>query len=63
MYALYFLLVTVICVIMMSPTVEQQMRDHVSTPVNKSLNTVSLFQLQVWLDCSEQYKKDHTQNR
>lgn len=31
MYAFYFLLVTIICVIMMSPTVEQEMRDHVST--------------------------------
>ncbi|KAM4576521.1 serine incorporator 5 [Odontesthes bonariensis] len=29
MYALYFLLVTVICVIMMSPTVEQEMRDNI----------------------------------
>uniref|UniRef100_A0A4W5PXD3 Serine incorporator 5 n=1 Tax=Hucho hucho TaxID=62062 RepID=A0A4W5PXD3_9TELE len=29
MYALYFLLVTVICVVMMSPTVEQEMRDHI----------------------------------
>lgn len=29
MYALYFLLVTVICVIMMSPTVEEQMRDNI----------------------------------
>lgn len=31
MYAFYFLLVTTICVIMMSPTVEQGMRDNVST--------------------------------
>uniref|UniRef100_A0A8D3BU46 Serine incorporator 5 n=1 Tax=Scophthalmus maximus TaxID=52904 RepID=A0A8D3BU46_SCOMX len=29
MYAFYFLLVTIICVIMMSPTVEQEMRDHI----------------------------------
>ncbi|XP_061117224.1 serine incorporator 5 isoform X2 [Conger conger] len=29
MYALYFLLVTVICVIMMSPTVEQVIRDNI----------------------------------
>ncbi|XP_055775982.1 serine incorporator 5 [Salvelinus fontinalis] len=29
MYALLFLLVTVICVVMMSPTVEQEMRDHI----------------------------------
>ncbi|XP_029296274.1 serine incorporator 5 [Cottoperca gobio] len=29
MYALYFLLVTIICVIMMSPTVEEQMRDNI----------------------------------
>ncbi|XP_034398024.1 serine incorporator 5 isoform X1 [Cyclopterus lumpus] len=29
MYALYFLLVTAVCVIMMSPTVEQQMRDNI----------------------------------
>ncbi|KAA8592313.1 hypothetical protein FQN60_017768, partial [Etheostoma spectabile] len=29
MYALYFLLVTIICVIMMSPTVEQELRDHI----------------------------------
>ncbi|XP_029019009.1 serine incorporator 5 [Betta splendens] len=29
MYALYFLLVTIICGIMMSPTVEQQLRDHI----------------------------------
>lgn len=29
MYALYFLLVTIICVIMMSPTVEQQMKDNI----------------------------------
>lgn len=31
MYALYFMLVTVICIIMMSPTVEQQML-NVSPP-------------------------------
>lgn len=30
MYALYFLLVTIICVVMMSPTVEDLMKDHVS---------------------------------
>ncbi|KAG5841184.1 hypothetical protein ANANG_G00196870 [Anguilla anguilla] len=29
MYALYFLLVTVICVIMMSPTVEKEIRDNI----------------------------------
>ncbi|XP_008335059.1 serine incorporator 5 [Cynoglossus semilaevis] len=29
MYALYFLLVTIICVIMMSPTVEQVFKDHI----------------------------------
>ncbi|KAJ8405616.1 hypothetical protein AAFF_G00315960 [Aldrovandia affinis] len=29
MYALYFLLVTIICVIMMSPTMEKEMRDHI----------------------------------
>ncbi|KAG7243991.1 hypothetical protein INR49_006152 [Caranx melampygus] len=29
MYALYFLLVTVVCVIMMSPTVEQEMKDSI----------------------------------
>lgn len=31
MYALYFLLVTVVCVTMMSPTVEQKIKTHVST--------------------------------
>lgn len=31
MYALYFMLVTITCVIMMSPTVEMQMRDNVSS--------------------------------
>lgn len=34
MYALYFLLVTVICVIMMSPTVEDLMKDRVSSGRN-----------------------------
>uniref|UniRef100_A0A8C4IBK0 Serine incorporator 5 n=1 Tax=Dicentrarchus labrax TaxID=13489 RepID=A0A8C4IBK0_DICLA len=29
MYAFYFLLVTIICVIMMSPTVEQELRDNI----------------------------------
>lgn len=29
MYVLYFLLVTIVCVVMMSPTVEQEMRDHI----------------------------------
>ncbi|KAK5871380.1 hypothetical protein PBY51_004264 [Eleginops maclovinus] len=29
MYAFYFLLVTIVCVIMMSPTVEQEMRDNI----------------------------------
>ncbi|KAL2092094.1 hypothetical protein ACEWY4_011892 [Coilia grayii] len=29
MYAFYFMLVTVICVIMMSPTVEKQMQEHI----------------------------------
>uniref|UniRef100_A0A7N8XZ84 Serine incorporator 5 n=1 Tax=Mastacembelus armatus TaxID=205130 RepID=A0A7N8XZ84_9TELE len=29
MYAMYFLLVTIICVIMMSPTVEQELRDKI----------------------------------
>lgn len=33
MYALYFLLVTVICVVMMSPTVEQEIKTHVSTRI------------------------------
>lgn len=33
MYALYFLLVTIICVIMMSPTVEQEIKTHVSTRI------------------------------
>lgn len=36
MYALYFLLVTIICVIMMSPTVEDLMKDHVSSVRNVS---------------------------
>lgn len=31
MYALYFLMVTVVCVFMMSPTVEQEIKTHVST--------------------------------
>lgn len=31
MYALYFLLVTIICVIMMSPTVEKELKEKVST--------------------------------
>lgn len=30
MYALYFLLVTIVCVVMMSPTVEDLMKQHVS---------------------------------
>lgn len=30
MYALYFLLVTITCVVMMSPTVEQAIKTHVS---------------------------------
>lgn len=30
MYALYFLLVTIVCVVMMSPTVEELMKEHVS---------------------------------
>uniref|UniRef100_A0A4W5KDN3 Serine incorporator 5 n=1 Tax=Hucho hucho TaxID=62062 RepID=A0A4W5KDN3_9TELE len=29
MYVLFFLLVTIVCVVMMSPTVEQKMRDHI----------------------------------
>ncbi|XP_020509283.1 serine incorporator 5 [Labrus bergylta] len=35
MYALYFLLVTIVCVIMMSPTVEEQFKTHI--PLYKEL--------------------------
>ncbi|TSM85989.1 Serine incorporator 5 [Bagarius yarrelli] len=40
MYALYFMLVTVTCVIMMSPTVEMQMRDNIPyySEICKKLN-------------------------
>ncbi|KAJ8781866.1 hypothetical protein J1605_006375 [Eschrichtius robustus] len=36
MYALYFILVIVICCIMMSNTVANEMREHVSHPFNSS---------------------------
>lgn len=48
MYAFYFLLVTIICVIMMSPTVEEMMKDHVS-----SVRDVSASPCKLWLVASE----------
>lgn len=38
MYAFYFLLVTIICAVMMSPTVEEAMKENVSTFNPKSEN-------------------------
>lgn len=43
MYAFYFLLVTIICVVMMSPTVEQEIKTHVSTRTADTKFTLGAF--------------------
>lgn len=46
MYALYFLLVTVLCAVMMSPTVEQALKENVSTYITSfSQNACTLLVL------------------
>jgi hypothetical protein len=46
MYALYFILVAILCCMMMSPTVAKQMKEHVSLPLQLFL--LMMFDEGVW---------------